>query len=244
MILLNNYHVSMSFRPSMIISFPLPLSQLKSLLHLFDSLIIENRGHECWQDANEGCHLLMELVLSGELMLGVLCFPCTWELSHRESESEPCNGTPLFTFFLSAASLFQAAAGQVSLQSQQDKQGMGPAGRGLAKAGPAWPTWPPAIWSFVCEGEAVDVVFLDISKVVEMVSCNTLLEKLAAHGLNRWLCWVESCLHGGGITGVNVPAPDLQADLFISTHSLGVSYTLEHALCGEVVWFFFQTTGW
>lgn len=82
----------------------------------------------------------MELVLSGELMLGVLCFPCTWELSHRESESEPCNGTPLFTFFLSAASLFQAAAGQVSLQSQQDKQGMGPARRGLAKAGPAWPT--------------------------------------------------------------------------------------------------------
>lgn len=53
MILLNNYHVSLSFRlsrtqrPSMIISFPLPLSQLKSLLHLSDSLIIENCGHEC-----------------------------------------------------------------------------------------------------------------------------------------------------------------------------------------------------
>lgn len=52
MILLNKCHASMSFglsktrRPSVITFSPLPLSQLKSLLHLSDSLIIKNRGCE------------------------------------------------------------------------------------------------------------------------------------------------------------------------------------------------------
>lgn len=103
--LLNSYHVSMSFRlsrtrrPSMIISFPLPLSQLKSLLRLSDSLIIENCGHESWRDANEGCHLLISVCtpwaqrwVESWCWVCLLCFPCTWEQSHRESDSEAWNG--------------------------------------------------------------------------------------------------------------------------------------------------------
>ena len=47
------------------------------------------------------------------------------------------------------------------------------------------------------EGEAVDVVCLDFSKAFNTVSHNTLLEKLAAHGFDRYnLCWVKNWLDG------------------------------------------------
>lgn len=39
---------------------------------------------------------------------------------------------------------------------------------------------------------------------------------------------------------VNVPPLGLEADLLISTHSLEVSYILQRALCGEVVWVFLK----
>ncbi|RMB89923.1 hypothetical protein DUI87_33697 [Hirundo rustica rustica] len=46
-------------------------------------------------------------------------------------------------------------------------------------------------------GNAVDVVYLDFSKAFDTVSHSTLLEKLAAQGLDRsTLCWVKNCLHG------------------------------------------------
>ncbi|RMB89904.1 hypothetical protein DUI87_33678 [Hirundo rustica rustica] len=46
-------------------------------------------------------------------------------------------------------------------------------------------------------GNAVDVVYLDFSKAFDTVSHSTLLEKLAAHSLDRsTLCWVKNCLHG------------------------------------------------
>ncbi|KAJ7408112.1 RNA-directed DNA polymerase from mobile element jockey-like protein [Willisornis vidua] len=47
------------------------------------------------------------------------------------------------------------------------------------------------------EGKVVDVVYLDFSKAFDTVSHNNLLEKLAAHGLDRCtLCWVRSWLDG------------------------------------------------
>ncbi|KAK4823892.1 hypothetical protein QYF61_007957 [Mycteria americana] len=47
------------------------------------------------------------------------------------------------------------------------------------------------------EGKAVDVVYLDFSKAFDTVSHSILLEKLAAHGLDRCtLCWVKNWLDG------------------------------------------------
>ncbi|TRZ25742.1 hypothetical protein HGM15179_001328 [Zosterops borbonicus] len=46
-------------------------------------------------------------------------------------------------------------------------------------------------------GKAVDVVYLDFSKAFDTVSHSTLLDKLAAHGLDRsTLCWVRNWLDG------------------------------------------------
>jgi len=47
------------------------------------------------------------------------------------------------------------------------------------------------------EGKAVDVVYLDFSKAFVTVPHNTLMEKLAAHGLDRrMLWWVKHWLDG------------------------------------------------
>ena len=49
----------------------------------------------------------------------------------------------------------------------------------------------------VDEGKAVDVVYLDFSKAFDTVSHSILLEKLAAHGLDRHtLHWVKNWLDG------------------------------------------------
>ena len=49
----------------------------------------------------------------------------------------------------------------------------------------------------VDEGKAVDVIYLDISKAFYTVSHSFLLEKLAAHGLDRCTHhWVKNWLNG------------------------------------------------
>ncbi|PKU32962.1 rna-directed dna polymerase from mobile element jockey-like [Limosa lapponica baueri] len=49
----------------------------------------------------------------------------------------------------------------------------------------------------VDEGKAVDVVYLDFSKAIDMVTHSILLEKLAAHGLEgSTLRWVKNWLEG------------------------------------------------
>jgi len=49
----------------------------------------------------------------------------------------------------------------------------------------------------VDEGKAVDVIYLDFSKTFDTVPHSILLEKLAAHGLDRCtLCWIKNWLNG------------------------------------------------
>jgi len=49
----------------------------------------------------------------------------------------------------------------------------------------------------VDEGKVVVVVYLDFSKAFDTVSHSILLEKLAAHGLDRYnLCWVKNWVDG------------------------------------------------
>ncbi|TRZ11925.1 hypothetical protein HGM15179_015184 [Zosterops borbonicus] len=56
---------------------------------------------------------------------------------------------------------------------------------------------PGKVTHLVDAGRAVDVVYLDFSKAFDTVSHSTLLEKLAAHGLDRGtLCWVRNWLDG------------------------------------------------
>ena len=49
----------------------------------------------------------------------------------------------------------------------------------------------------VNEGKAVDIVYLDFSRAFDTVSHGLFLEKLSAHGLNRYtFCWVKNWLGG------------------------------------------------
>jgi len=52
-----------------------------------------------------------------------------------------------------------------------------------------------AIWGD--EGRAVDVVYLDFSKIFDTVSHNILLGKLRKCGLDEWsMTWIEDWLNG------------------------------------------------
>ncbi|PKU46343.1 rna-directed dna polymerase from mobile element jockey-like [Limosa lapponica baueri] len=49
----------------------------------------------------------------------------------------------------------------------------------------------------VDEEKAVDLVYVDISKAFDTVSCSILLDKLAVHGSDgSTLCWVKNWLNG------------------------------------------------
>ncbi|KAK4827782.1 hypothetical protein QYF61_021735 [Mycteria americana] len=48
----------------------------------------------------------------------------------------------------------------------------------------------------VGEGRVVDVVYLDVSKAFDIVSCKTLIDKLMMYGLDKWAVrWTENCLN-------------------------------------------------
>ncbi|GAB0209940.1 hypothetical protein GRJ2_003459700 [Grus japonensis] len=82
----------------------------------------------------------------------------------------------------------------------QDNQGIRPSQHGFMKGRSCLTnliSFYDQVTCLVDEGKAVDVIYLDFSKAFDTVSHSILLEKLAAHGLDRCtLCWVKNWLEG------------------------------------------------
>ncbi|KAK4817476.1 hypothetical protein QYF61_015810 [Mycteria americana] len=82
----------------------------------------------------------------------------------------------------------------------EDNQGIKPSQHGFRKGRSCLTnliSFYDKVTHLVDEGKAVDVVYLDFSKVFDTVSHSILLEKLAAHGLDRCtLHWVKNRLDG------------------------------------------------
>ena len=82
----------------------------------------------------------------------------------------------------------------------QDNQGIRPSQHGFMKGRSCLTnliSFYDLVTHLVDKGKAVDVVHLDFSKAFDTVSHSTLLEKLAAHGLDACtLCWLKPWLDG------------------------------------------------
>ncbi|GAB0203339.1 mitochondrial enolase superfamily member 1 [Grus japonensis] len=82
----------------------------------------------------------------------------------------------------------------------QDNQGIRPSQHGFMKGRSCLTnliSFYDQVTCLVDEGKAVDVIYLDFSKAFNTVSHSILLEKLAAHGLDRCtLHWVTNWLEG------------------------------------------------
>ncbi|GAB0192907.1 mitochondrial enolase superfamily member 1 [Grus japonensis] len=82
----------------------------------------------------------------------------------------------------------------------QDNQGIRPSQHGFMKGRSCLTNLISSydqVTRQVDKGKAVSVLYLDFSKALDTVSHSILLEKLAAHGLDRYtLCWVKTWLDG------------------------------------------------
>ncbi|KAK4807496.1 hypothetical protein QYF61_023719 [Mycteria americana] len=85
-------------------------------------------------------------------------------------------------------------------EASQDSQVIRPIQHGFMNSRCCLPTlfsFFDKVTPLVDEGKAVDVVYLEFRKAFDTISHSILLEKLAAHGLDRCtLCWVKNWLDG------------------------------------------------
>ena len=86
------------------------------------------------------------------------------------------------------------------MQHMRDSQGIRPNHHGFMKGKSCLTnliSFYYRMTHLVDEGKAVDVVYLDFSKAYYTISHSILLEKMAAHGLDKYtLCWVKNWLDG------------------------------------------------
>jgi len=82
----------------------------------------------------------------------------------------------------------------------KDNQGIRPSQYGFVKGRSCLTnliSFYDQVTCLVDEGKAVDVVYLDFSKAFDTVPHSILLEKVAAHGLDRCtLHWIKNWLNG------------------------------------------------
>jgi len=81
----------------------------------------------------------------------------------------------------------------------KDKQGIRPSQHGFMKGRSCLTnliSFYDQVTHLMDEGKALDIIYLDISKDFDTVPHKTLLEKLAAHGLDMCtLCWIKNWLN-------------------------------------------------
>ncbi|KAK4822905.1 hypothetical protein QYF61_023268 [Mycteria americana] len=123
--------------------------------------------------------------------------PADWRLANvtpifkKGQKEDPGNYRPVSLTLVPGKMMEQIILSAIT-QHVEDNQGIKPSQHGQVLL-----DQPDLLLRQVDEGKAVDVVYLDFSKALDMVSHSILLEKLAAHGLDECtLCWIKNWLDG------------------------------------------------
>ncbi|RMC20740.1 hypothetical protein DUI87_01592 [Hirundo rustica rustica] len=131
--------------------------------------------------------------------------PDDWKLAnvtpiHRKGGREdPSNYRPVSLTSVPDKIMEQFILSAIT-QNLQDGQGIRPSQHGFRRGRSCLTnliTFYGQVTHLVDAGKALDIVYLDFSKAFDTVSHSILLDKLAAHGLDRsTLCWVRNWLDG------------------------------------------------
>ncbi|GAB0181455.1 mitochondrial enolase superfamily member 1 [Grus japonensis] len=131
--------------------------------------------------------------------------PVDWKLAnvmsiHKKSQKEDLGNYRCVSLTLVLGKVMEQIILSAITWHVQDNQVIRPSQHGFMKVRSCLInliSFYDKVTRLVDEGEAVDVVYLDFSKAFDTVSHSILLEKLAAHGLDRcMLCWVKNWLDG------------------------------------------------
>ncbi|RMC17993.1 hypothetical protein DUI87_04869 [Hirundo rustica rustica] len=131
--------------------------------------------------------------------------PDDWELANvtpihkKGGREDPSNYRPV-SLTSAPGKIMEQFILSVMTQNLQDGQGLRPSQHGLRRGRSCLTnliSFYDQVTHLVDAGRAVDVVYLDFNKAFDTVSHSMLLDKLAAHGLDRGtLCWVRNWLDG------------------------------------------------
>ncbi|KAK4818214.1 hypothetical protein QYF61_008704 [Mycteria americana] len=145
-----------------------------------------------------GCMSLEQSWLTGEV-------PVDWTLANvtpifkKGRKEDPGNYRPVSLTSVPGKLMEQIILSAITWHVE-DNQGIKPSQHGFRKGRSCLTnliSFYDKVTRLMDEGKAVDVVYLDFSKAFDTVSHSILLEKLAAHGLDRCsLRWVKNWLDG------------------------------------------------